>query len=63
MASVEDIMQRAEAEGWDPEDELRRVVGRTVLEGVASGFQMTTEEEDLPGREQNKRAKTDHDRN
>lgn len=45
MASVQDIMQRAEAEGRDPDEELRQVVGRTVLEGVVSGFEMTTGEE------------------
>ena len=42
MASVQDIIQRAEAEGRDPEDEIRQVVSRTVLESVATGFDMTT---------------------
>lgn len=63
MASVQDIMQRAEAEGRDPDEELRQVVSRTVLEGVVSGFEMTT----TPGEEQRgpandspaKRPKTD----
>ncbi|KAF8639413.1 hypothetical protein AX17_001504 [Amanita inopinata Kibby_2008] len=42
MASVQDILQRAEAEGRDPEEELRQVIGRAVLDGVATGFDMTT---------------------
>lgn len=41
MTSVQEIMQRAEAEGRDPEEELRQVVSRTVLEGVVTGFEMT----------------------
>ncbi|KAL1747147.1 hypothetical protein HDZ31DRAFT_32642 [Schizophyllum fasciatum] len=41
MASVQEIMERAEAEGREPdEDELRAVVSRTVLQGVAQGFSM-----------------------
>ena len=43
MQSVQDIIQRAEAEGRDPEGELREVVGRTVLEGVLTGYKMTTD--------------------
>ena len=35
-------MERAEAEGRDPEEELRQVVGRTVLEGVSTGYGMGT---------------------
>jgi len=45
MRSVQDVMQRAEAEGRDPEEELREVVGRTVLEGVLTGYEMTTDED------------------
>ncbi|KAL1662697.1 ankyrin repeat-containing domain protein [Schizophyllum commune] len=42
MASVQDIMARAEAEGREPdEDELRAAVSRTVLEGVVQGFDMS----------------------
>jgi hypothetical protein len=63
MASVQDIMQRAEAEGRDPDEELRQVVSRTVLEGVVSGFGMTTGEEEERGPAGNdspaKRFKTD----
>jgi hypothetical protein len=42
MTSVHDIMTRSEAEGWDPDAELRRVVGQTVFEGLASGYAITT---------------------
>jgi len=41
MASVHEIMQRAEAEGRDPDNELRQLVERTVLEGVVTGFEMS----------------------
>lgn len=30
-------MQRAEADGRDPDEELREIIGRTVLDGVARG--------------------------
>ena len=43
MQSVQDIMQRAGVEGRDPEAELREVVGRTVLEGVLTGYEMTAD--------------------
>ncbi|KAH7930190.1 hypothetical protein BV22DRAFT_1001143 [Leucogyrophana mollusca] len=43
MQSVQDIMHRAEAEGRDPESELREAVSRTVLEGVLTGYEMTTD--------------------
>jgi hypothetical protein len=61
MSSVEEIMQRAEAEGRDPEEELRQIVSRTVLEGVVTGYAMSVEDErggeinDTP----TKKAKTD----
>ena len=42
MEQVQQIMERAEAEGRDPEEELRQVVGRTVLEGVITGYGMGT---------------------
>nr|GAT60799.1 ankyrin [Mycena chlorophos] len=41
MASVAEIMQKAEEEGRDPDEELRRLVGQTVLEGVTTGYEMT----------------------
>jgi ankyrin repeat protein len=43
MQSVHDIMERSEADGRDPDEELRQVVGRTVLEGVIAGYEMTTD--------------------
>jgi hypothetical protein len=46
MESVENIIQHAEAEGRDPEDEIRQVVSRTVLQGVVTGFDMATNVED-----------------
>lgn len=46
MQSVQDVMQRAEAEGRDPDEELRQVVGRTVLQGMVTGYGMSTEAED-----------------
>ncbi|KAI0925991.1 hypothetical protein AcW1_008278 [Taiwanofungus camphoratus] len=46
LQSAQDIMQRAEAEGRNPEEELRQVVGRAVLEGVVTGYGMSTEAED-----------------
>jgi hypothetical protein len=45
MHSVNDIMERAEAEGRDPDEELRQIVGRTVLEGVMAGYEMTADSE------------------
>lgn len=64
MASVQEIMQRAEVENRDPEEELRQAVSRTVLEGVVTGFEMSTEEEDIRSRVTNdtpsKRMRTDH---
>jgi uncharacterized protein len=43
MSSVQEIMERAQAEGRDPEEELRQVVSRTVFEGVLTGFEMSTD--------------------
>lgn len=37
------IMQRAEAEGRDPEAELREMVGRAVLDGVITGAGLVQE--------------------
>ncbi|KAJ6505959.1 ankyrin repeat-containing domain protein [Mycena vulgaris] len=63
MSSVEDIMRRAEAEGRDPEEELRQIVSRTVLEGVVTGYAMSEAVEDERGAEINetptKKPKTD----
>jgi hypothetical protein len=64
MASVQEIMQRAEVENRDPEEELRQAVSRTVLEGVVTGFEMSNEEEDIRSRVTNdtpsKRMRTCH---
>ena len=34
-------MERSEREGTDPEEELRAAVGRTVVEGVVTGFDLS----------------------
>lgn len=44
IQSVSDIMQRAEAEGTNPDDELRAAVSRTVLEGVLTGYDLSTQD-------------------
>ncbi|KAK7033062.1 ankyrin [Favolaschia claudopus] len=46
MSSVEEIMQRADTEGTDPDEELRQLVSRTVLEGVVTGYAMSEPVED-----------------
>lgn len=59
MSSVQEIMERSEAEGRDPEEELRLAVSRTVVEGVLTGFEMSTDtssKDDSPS----KRSRTDH---
>lgn len=33
-------MERSEREGTDPDEELRAAVSRTVIEGVATGFDL-----------------------
>ena len=59
-------MQRAEAEGRDPDEELRQAVGQTVLEGMVTGYGMGTEStdsredrEDRSGSDGLKRSRTD----
>ncbi|KAG6844125.1 hypothetical protein H0H87_009612 [Tephrocybe sp. NHM501043] len=42
MHTVADIMRRAEAEGRDPDAELRAAVSRTVAEGVVAGYHLTS---------------------
>jgi uncharacterized protein len=62
MESVQDVMQRAEAEGIDPDDELRHIVSRTVVEGVLTGYQMTEEDDgngESHGPNGTKRSRTD----
>ncbi|OJT15215.1 hypothetical protein TRAPUB_8230 [Trametes pubescens] len=49
LQSVQVVMQRAEAEGREASDEeLREIVSRAVLDGVVTGFGMSTE--GAPGR-------------
>jgi hypothetical protein len=55
MSSVQQIMERAQEEGRDPEEELRHVVSRTVFEGVLTGFEMSTDtssNDDSPSKRQ-----------
>lgn len=66
MTSLQELAERTEAEGRDPvEEELRRAVGRAVLEGMLTGYEMSTDEngsrgnsvqEDMPS----KRSRNDH---
>ena len=37
LANVQDIMRRAETDGSDPDEELREVVGRALVEGMTIG--------------------------
>lgn len=45
MERVAEIMARAEREGRDPDEELRAVVGRSVLEGMVTGYEMSVDGE------------------
>lgn len=40
MDSVQEIMQRAEEEGRDPDQELKDAISKTVLDGVAKGHDL-----------------------
>ncbi|KAI0049762.1 hypothetical protein FA95DRAFT_1556459 [Auriscalpium vulgare] len=51
MRDVEDIMTRAEAEGRDPDAELRAAVERTVVQGVVSGYSMASDAGDVARRD------------
>jgi len=46
LTNAQEIMQRAEAEGRDPEKELREMVGRAVLGGVVTGAGWAQDEEE-----------------
>jgi hypothetical protein len=59
MSSVQQIMERAQAEGRDPEEELRQVVSRTVFEGVLTGFEMSTDTSSTDDAPSSKRPRTD----
>lgn len=50
MDSVQEIMQRAEAEGRDPEAELREVVTRAVMQGMVTGYDMSADAQDAERR-------------
>ncbi|KAJ7052636.1 hypothetical protein C8F01DRAFT_1170681 [Mycena amicta] len=41
MASVAEILQRAEEEGRDPDEELKALVGETIMEGLELGYNMS----------------------
>jgi hypothetical protein len=41
MDTVHNIMERAERDGTDPDEELRTAVSRAVLDGVATGYEMS----------------------
>lgn len=44
LQNVQGIMQRAEEEGREPdEEELRQIVGRTVLDGMLTGYGLGSE--------------------
>ncbi|EIW83977.1 hypothetical protein CONPUDRAFT_70869 [Coniophora puteana RWD-64-598 SS2] len=43
MQSVQEIMERAESDGHDPDEELRQAVTRTVFQGVQTGFDMSVD--------------------
>jgi len=66
MTSIQELAQRTEAEGREPlEEELRRAVGRAVLEGMLTGFEMSTDENGSRGNSvqddaPSKRSRTDH---
>lgn len=46
MNSVQDIMERAQREGRDPDAELREVVSRAVIQGVVTGYDMGQDAQD-----------------
>lgn len=61
LLSAQDIIQRAEAAGTDPEEGLREVVSRAVLGGVLRGYQMSDQRDQEPRGESGspKRPRTD----
>ena len=46
MDSVQEIMERAQREGRDPDAELREVVSRAVVQGMVTGYDMGQDAED-----------------
>lgn len=67
MESVRGIMERADAEGIDPEQELHQAVTRAVLSGMVTGYEMSEAVGDARARAQppaedearSKRSRTD----
>ena len=59
MSSVQQIMERAQEEGRDPDEELRQVVSRTVFEGVLTGFEMSTDTSSKDDDSPSKKPRTD----
>lgn len=63
LSTVQEIMERSEREGTDPDEELRAAVSRTVIGGVVTGFDLgeaanaSRREDD--GHDQAKRSRTD----
>jgi uncharacterized protein len=45
MASVQEIMTRAEQDGHDPEEELTALVRKTVLESLDAGIGLAEQSE------------------
>ncbi|KAJ3543595.1 hypothetical protein NMY22_g3087 [Coprinellus aureogranulatus] len=52
MESVRGIMERADAEGIDPEQELHQAVTRAVLSGMVTGYEMSEAASDVRERAQ-----------
>jgi uncharacterized protein len=65
LTDAQAILQRAEAEGRDPEAELQEMVGRAVLGGVATGATWVqdgmTEDGANEGRQRNRGYDGEHD--
>lgn len=62
MASVQEIMARAEQDGHDPEEELAALVRKTVLESLDAGVGLAEQSEgqsSMPEESQTKKRKTD----
>ncbi|GJE96613.1 ankyrin repeat domain-containing protein [Phanerochaete sordida] len=46
MSTVQEIMERTQREGGDPDAELREVVSRAVMQGVVTGYGMGQDAQD-----------------
>ena len=56
MDSVQEIMERAQGEGRDPDAELREVVSRAVMQGMVTGYDMGLDAQD----DERRVGETDH---